>query len=110
MDYLADYGASRPARLDTAAKLSGFPGKVDASGSDVVAMVAAGRLREMRDYCLTDVVQTAGIFLRLQLVRGILSRDDYRRAATALLALIDQNDRLAALRPGLDRARILVLP
>ena len=72
MDYLADFGAAKPSRLDVVAKLCGMPGKVGVAGKDVGPMVHAGRLSEVRDYCLCDVVQTAAVFLRVQLLRGEL--------------------------------------
>ena len=75
MDYLADFGAAKPSRLDVVAKLCGMPGKVGVAGKDVGPMVHAGRLSEVRDYCLCDVVQTAAVFLRVQLLRGELGRE-----------------------------------
>ena len=37
MDFLADFGAAKNARLDVYAKLVGFPGKVGVDGSQVAA-------------------------------------------------------------------------
>ncbi len=108
MDFLADFGASRPAKLDTVAKLVGMPGKVGVEGKDIGPMIHAGKLAEVQAYCLTDVVQTAAVFLRLELVRGALDRARYREAMAGLLALVDADARLAALRPGMDRARLLL--
>ena len=62
MDYLADFGAAKPARLDIIAKLCGMPGKVGIEGKDVGPMVHAGRLAEVKNYCLCDVAQTAAVF------------------------------------------------
>jgi hypothetical protein len=59
MDYIADFGAAKPARLDVIAKLCGMPGKVGIEGKDVGPLVHAGRIDEVRKYCLCDVVQTA---------------------------------------------------
>ena len=70
MDFLADFGAAKNARLDVYAKLVGFPGKVGVDGSQVLPMVHAGRLDEVNAYCLCDVAQTAAIFLRVELLRG----------------------------------------
>ena len=70
MDFLADFGAAKNARLDAYAKLVGFPGKVGVDGSQVLPMVHAGKIDEVNAYCLCDVAQTAAIFLRVELLRG----------------------------------------
>jgi len=85
MDFLCDFGASKRSRLDIWAKLAGMPGKVGVDGKDVGPLVHAGRIQEVKDYCLCDVVQTAGVFLRAQLVRGELTRETYRSAMAALM-------------------------
>ena len=70
MDFIADFGAARSSRLDVVAKLCGMPGKVGVDGKDVGPLVHAGRIEQVRNYCLCDVVQTAGVFLRVQLAAG----------------------------------------
>ena len=82
MDFLADFGATKNARLDVYAKLIGFPGKVGVDGSQVQPMVHAGKLDEVNTYCLCDVVQTAAIFLRVELLRWRATTGH----ATAMLA------------------------
>ena len=108
MDFLADFGAAKNARLDVYAKLVGFPGKVGIDGSQVLPMVHGGRLDEVGTYCLCDVVQTAAIFLRVELLRGALDRERYRDRARALLGLVDEHPRLASLRPHVNRGRFLL--
>jgi 3'-5' exonuclease len=75
MDLLADHGAARSFSLDVAAKLIGLPGKLDAKGADVQGMVDAGRVEQVRAYCMQDVAQTAALFLRVQLLRGVLDAE-----------------------------------
>jgi predicted PolB exonuclease-like 3'-5' exonuclease len=108
MDYVADFGAAKPSRLDVLAKLCGMPGKVGVDGKDVGPLVHAGRLSEVRDYCLCDVVQTAGVFLRVQLVRGELGRESYCQAMKGLLCLIRSDARVAAVAAGLNEKRLLL--
>jgi predicted PolB exonuclease-like 3'-5' exonuclease len=108
MDFLADFGAAKNARLDVYAKLVGFPGKVGVDGSQVAPMVHAGRLDEVNAYCLCDVAQTAAIFLRVELLRGVFDRPRYREAARALLAFIDEQPRLQPVAEKVDRTRFLV--
>jgi predicted PolB exonuclease-like 3'-5' exonuclease len=108
MDFLADFGATKNARLDAYAKLVGFPGKVGVDGSQVAPMVHAGRVDEVNSYCLCDVAQTAAIFLRVELLRGVFDRVRYRELARGLLAFIDEQPRLLPVAEKIDRARFLV--
>jgi 3'-5' exonuclease len=105
MDFLADYGAAKNSRLDVYAKLVGLPGKVGVDGSQVAPMVHAGRLDEVNAYCLCDVAQTAGLFLRVQLLRGVLDRARYVELSRALLAFYDADPRLLPVTSNVDRAR-----
>jgi predicted PolB exonuclease-like 3'-5' exonuclease len=108
MDYIADFGAAKPTRLDIIAKLCGMPGKVGVAGQDVGPLVHAGRIEEVRNYCLCDVVQTAGVFLRVQLVRGELDLDAYRQAMGGLIEVVRTDARLAPVSKGLNEARLLL--
>lgn len=108
MDYLADYGAAKQARLDVVAKLCGLPGKVGVDGKDVGPLIHAGRIEEVRAYCLCDVVQTAGIFLRVQLLRGELTREAYLTAMRDLIRLTEQDERVQAVKNGLRLERLLL--
>lgn len=108
MDYLADHGATRAVPLDTLTKLIGLPGKVGVDGKDVGPLVHAGRLDEVYAYCLCDVAQTAGLFLRVQLLRGIMDRDAYREAMGALLGLMEQDKRLLPVFEGVDRGALML--
>ncbi len=108
MDYVADFGAAKPSRLDVVAKLCGMPGKVGVDGKDVGPLVHAGKLQEVKDYCLCDVAQTAGVFLRVQLLRGELEPAAYVAAMTDLIAAIEADPRLAQVSAGLDRRRLLL--
>jgi predicted PolB exonuclease-like 3'-5' exonuclease len=110
MDFLADFGAAKNARLDVYAKLVGFPGKVGVDGSQVQPMVHAGRIDEVNSYCLCDVAQTAAIFLRVELLRGAYDRERYRELAATLLAFIDSQPRLATMAGQVDRDRFLLTP
>ncbi len=108
MDYLSDYGASRPASLDAVAQLIGLPGKRGVEGRDVGPLVYRGKLADVHAYCLSDVIQTAALFLRVQLIRGVLDRAAYRRATEALLREAAADLRLAAVVAAVDRPRLLL--
>jgi predicted PolB exonuclease-like 3'-5' exonuclease len=56
------------------AALANIPVKIGGvDGSQVEAYAAAGRLAEVADYCLTDVLATYCVFLRYEMVRGELT-------------------------------------
>lgn len=108
MDRIANHGAATRPSLDACAKLVGFPGKGDCDGSKVADMVAAGRIVDVRAYCLRDVAQTVAVFLRREYVRGVLSLEAYQRAAQSLLACIESTPALQPLRSQIDEARFLL--
>ena len=52
----------------------GLPGKPDGiSGAQVEMYYREGRIREIADYCESDVVNTYRVWLRYELFRGRLS-------------------------------------
>ena len=70
MDVLAGFQPRARASLDQAAVLLGFPGKLGMSGDKVWDKYREGGIREIRDYCETDVLNTWLLFLRFELMRG----------------------------------------
>jgi predicted PolB exonuclease-like 3'-5' exonuclease len=80
MDVLAGYQNKAFAPLDEIASMLGFPGKMGMSGSKVWEQYCAGNLKSIRDYCETDVLNTYCVYLRFELMRGILSQADYDSA------------------------------
>ncbi len=83
-DFLSNFGAvSRRGSLDLLAKLVGLPGKYMIEGGDVEYLFRQGRLKEINQYCTTDVLQTYLLFLRVELLRGKLSPGDYQAAVAA---------------------------
>lgn len=108
MDFLSDHGATKSLRLDHAARLVGFPGKVGTDGSQVGPMLAEGKLREVGSYCLCDVVQTAALFLRVELLRGEVDRATFLGLGRKLLDFIDSEPRLEAVAGKIDRPMFLL--
>lgn len=84
MDFLSDFGASRPMKLGDVARLIGLPGKTDMDGSKVADVVAEGNISEnMRKvglYCLQDAIQTAIVFVRTRLHLGIITTEGYEKS------------------------------
>lgn len=108
MDFLSDFGASHPARLDTVSRLVGLPGKMGVEGKDVGPLVHAGRVSEVQAYCLSDVIQIAALFLRTQMARGILDLTAYRRALTELFRQADQDERIRHVMAAVDRPLVML--
>ena len=108
MDFIADFGAAKVSKLDIMAKLCGMPGKVGVDGKDVGPLVHAGRIQEVRDYCLCDVVQTAAVYYRVELLRGEIPRQEYVRSMRALLELVKGDERLRPVAQGMNEARLLL--
>jgi hypothetical protein len=107
-DMLSDHGAARMTSLDGAARLIGLPGKDGVDGSQVEGLFHAGQLEALRHYCLSDVAQTAFLFLRYRLVAGLIELDVYRRAAAGLLAAMETDGRFGRLLGAVDRPRLLL--
>ena len=107
-DVLADHGASRMTSLHGAARLIGLPGKEGVDGSQVEALYRTGQMEVLRGYCLSDVAQTAFLFLRYRLLAGLCDRAAYSQAAAGLLDALAADPRLAPLVAHVDRARVLL--
>lgn len=94
MDFLSDFGAARNLSLNDAAQVIGLPGKLDVDGKKVADIWASGREGQetVENYCMTDVVQTAFVWLRHQFVRGVIGIEQYREVTKFLLARCETND------------------
>lgn len=101
MDFFADYGGSRYARLNDVAHLCGLPGKTDTSGDQVSDLRAHAKcvpaldveLRErVARYCLSDTLQTALIFVRSLHLRGKVTAE----TCDAVLETFRQRPEVAA--------------
>lgn len=79
MDVIAAYQNKAFAPLDEISSMLGFPGKMGMSGSKVWEQYQAGQIKNIRDYCETDVLNTYCVFLRFELMRGILHQEEYLR-------------------------------
>ncbi|MCC5792917.1 MAG: 3'-5' exonuclease [Legionellaceae bacterium] len=90
MDVLAAYQNRAVAPLDEIASMLGFPGKMGMSGARVWEQYQAGNLQSIRDYCETDVLNTYGVYLRFELMRGNLSLMDYQQRLQGLVDYLHQ--------------------
>lgn len=82
-DFLTNHGAHRlRGGFNALAKLIGLPGKSEIDGSMVQQLWEDGRLPDIHRYCRQDVMQTYFLFLRVELMRGRLSVEQYQQALT----------------------------
>ena len=73
-DFLSNFGAIRMnGGLNLLAKILGKPGKMGTVGSDVYDMYLEGKIREINNYCVHDVLDTYFVFLRTRVLAGELS-------------------------------------
>lgn len=78
LDLMAKFsrGAMSP-KLNDLARLCGFPGKIDASGDQVVDMWLAGEIAKIVEYNQIDTLNTYLIWLRMVNFAGKLSEEEY---------------------------------
>ncbi len=72
MDVLSGFQPRARAPLDEVATMLGFPGKQGLKGDQVWSTWLAGGIREIRDYCESDVLNTYLVYLKFQHLRGLL--------------------------------------
>jgi predicted PolB exonuclease-like 3'-5' exonuclease len=67
----------------------GLPGKPDGiSGGEVEKFYIEGRIREIAEYCESDVVNTYRVWLRYELFRGRLSASEFAASEAGLVDFI----------------------
>lgn len=93
MDVLSAYQPRAVAPLDAIAQLLGLPGKMGMDGSEVWPAYQQGRLKDIRDYCETDVLNTYLVFLRFEWIRGKLTETRYVDAQQRLRLHLQQSDK-----------------
>jgi 3'-5' exonuclease len=90
MDQLAMFNSRGFAPLDDIARLAGLPGKHGVGGAEVWPEYQKGNLKGIRDYCEADVVNTYVLFQRFQVVRGLVTPEQYEAECAALRATLEK--------------------
>ncbi len=91
MDLLALFQPRANAPLDELAQLCGFPGKLGMDGAKVWEAYQKGEIDAIRNYCETDVMNTYLLYLRFQLMRGVLSDDGYAQEEKVVRGFLAEN-------------------
>jgi predicted PolB exonuclease-like 3'-5' exonuclease len=93
MDVLAMYQPRNNAPLDEVAQLAGLPGKIGVGGAKVWETWLAGEHAKIRDYCEADTANTYLLYLRFQLLRGVLSNAQYQKETQLLRSYLKGLDK-----------------
>ena len=103
LEFLSNGEPRNRARLDDYCKLVGLPGKMGIDGAQVATLFADRRVEELSAYCATDVLQTLGLFLRVQRLRGACQPAAFPQM---LRGMRDAITRRVDERAGLEREQL----
>ncbi len=92
MDALAGFNLRAAAPLDQIALLLGFPGKLGMNGAQVWDTWLDGGIQEIRNYCETDVLNTYLVYLRWQLVRGVLLLEQFENECNKVRQMLEESE------------------
>jgi hypothetical protein len=88
-DILSSFAPHTKASLNELSKIMGMSGKPEGiDGGDVERFYLEGRVKEIADYCETDVVNTYRVWLRYELFRGRLSESEHQASERDLADFI----------------------
>jgi predicted PolB exonuclease-like 3'-5' exonuclease len=100
-DILSSFSFQGKASLNELSRIMGLPGKPDGiDGSQVFRYFREGRIKDIADYCETDIVNTYRIWLRYELFRGRLGEGEYAASEENLVTFIKARE---ATKPHLMR-------
>jgi 3'-5' exonuclease len=107
-DILSSFAPHSKASLNELSKIMGMPGKPEAiDGTDVEPYFLEGKVREIAEYCETDVVNTYRVWLRYELFRGRLAESEHEASERNLANFIGARVNTA---PHFHRAPEVVRP
>jgi predicted PolB exonuclease-like 3'-5' exonuclease len=88
-DVLSSFSSQAKVSLHELCRVMGLPGKPNGiSGADVERYHREGRIREIAEYCESDVLNTFRVWLRYELFRGGLSYKEFRMSEDNLTQFI----------------------
>jgi predicted PolB exonuclease-like 3'-5' exonuclease len=111
-DFLSNVGVHRiRGGFNLLARLIGLPGKTSVDGSMIQGLWEAGQLSTIHAYCRQDVIQTYGLFLRVELMRGRLTPEAYQAALEAAAPFLEELSETPGSAPvAATRAHTLAAP
>jgi predicted PolB exonuclease-like 3'-5' exonuclease len=88
-DVLSSFSSQNKATLHELCRVIGVPGKPDGiSGAEVEKYYRDGHIREIAEYCESDVLNTYRIWLRYELFRGHLTDVEFQASEACLVDFI----------------------
>jgi predicted PolB exonuclease-like 3'-5' exonuclease len=88
-DVLSSFSSQAKVTLHELCRVMGLPGKPDGmSGAEVEKYYLDGHIRQIADYCESDVVNTYGVWLRYELFRGRLSDAEFQASEVNLVEFV----------------------
>jgi 3'-5' exonuclease len=92
-DALSSFSSGARATLNEISRIMGLPGKPDGiDGGQVEKYFREGRIKEIAEYCESDVVNTYRVWLRYELFRGRLTEGAHRASEDTLFEWIKQRE------------------
>jgi predicted PolB exonuclease-like 3'-5' exonuclease len=89
-DVLSSFAPGAKCTLHGLCRVTGLPGKPSGiNGAEVDKYFREGRLREIADYCESDIVNTYRVWLRHELFRGTLTHVGLEASEAILQEFID---------------------
>jgi 3'-5' exonuclease len=93
-DVLSSFAPGAKATLHELCRVMGLPGKPDGiDGGEVEKYFRDGRIKEIADYCESDVVNTYRVWLRYELFRGKLTEAAFQASEANLDEFINARRR-----------------
>ena len=80
----SDFGSSARVKMNELCAAFDLPGKTGVDGSQVTEMFDNGKLKEIRDYCESDVINTYLLYLIYQHHTGSLSKTSFDKCKKEL--------------------------
>ena len=88
-DALSSFSPNAKATLHEISRIMGLPGKPKGiDGAEVERYFHEGKVKEIADYCETDIVNTYQVWLRYELFRGTLRQDAFEASEWKLADFI----------------------
>jgi predicted PolB exonuclease-like 3'-5' exonuclease len=88
-DVLSSFSSQAKATLHELCRVMGLPGKPDGmTGAEVEKYYRDGHIRQIAEYCESDVLNTYRVWLRHELFRGSLSAAQFQASEASLIEFV----------------------
>lgn len=103
-DWISNFGAIRVGGgLNLLAKVLGKPGKMSTKGNEVYGLYKEGRMKQINDYCIHDVLDTYFVFLRTRVLNGDITLDQEQKVVKRTKEFLALNvERIPAFKEYLE--------